>query len=51
MKMTSHIKRGRTRLKVFENRMLKKFFDIKRRKLQAAGENCIMTNFAITSPH
>jgi hypothetical protein len=38
-------------LAVFENRMLRKIFDLRRRKWRETGENCIMRGFANYTLH
>jgi len=43
--------REELRLRVFENRVLKKIFEPKREKVTGDGENYIMRSFMIYTPH
>jgi hypothetical protein len=39
------------RLRVFENRVLRRIFGPKRDEVTGEGENCIMRNFITCTPH
>jgi hypothetical protein len=45
------ILREQHKLRVFENRVLKRIFGTEREKWQVAGEDCIMRSFIICTLH
>jgi hypothetical protein len=45
------LKRGHVILRVFENRVLKKIFDLKERKWRETGEDCITRSIITCTLH
>jgi len=43
--------RKECRLRVFENKVLRRIFEPKRDKVTGSGENCVMRSLMICTPH